>query len=420
MMKVTFLAAFLAACCLLNCNSKPPTPVITGPDSGWERAPVLFRVLDRAGNPCRFITYWHWGDGCTGGYYYSGYGIHAYKDTGTFSATCQTETNGYPTNVYHSEPSLPCTVRILPDTLVYPDSVVDTIPMGSRTDDWACILSDGSRLYVTNAAVDSLSVIDAATNSVTSTIAVPDSPTCCVASSSGQYVYVSCLAAESIAVIDVAGDSVIRTIPIDGRPGRLAILPSDSFLYVAHAGDNVVSVVRTSNDSVIARVAVGGKPTGIAAKPGGDYVCVTSEAGNAVTLIRTSDNTVAFTSTISGGPTDAEFSPTGDTVYVCCPGAMSMVLLRSLDLSAIGEVSYDSLRFRNPQNAVLLPGGQCLYVTGVHGWSPDLVILRRSDNYLLRQTGIEEARVAVPSPDGSKVYVPTKQGVVVLGLRPSR
>ena len=94
------------------------------------------------------------------------------------------------------------------------------------------MLPDGSRLYVTNAASDSVSVIDAATNSVAATIAVPDRPTCCAASNSGQYVYVSCLAAESVAVIEVAGDSVIRTIPIDGKPGQLAILPNDSFFWL--------------------------------------------------------------------------------------------------------------------------------------------------------------------------------------------
>jgi YVTN family beta-propeller protein len=316
---------------------------------------------------------------------------------------------------------VPCTLRILPDTLVHPDSVVATIPTGSRANDWACVLPDGSKLYVTNAAADSLSIIDTQTNSVTAVIAVPDSPTCCVASSSGQYVYVSCVAARSVAVVDVGGDSVIRTIPVDGQPDRLAILPNDGFIYVAHADSAVVSVVSTSDDSVVARVSVVGVPTGIAVKPGGEYVYVASEAGNAITVIRTADNTVTSSAGIGGGPADVDFSPTGDTVYSACPNAKTLLLLRASNLMTLSEMSYDSLDWPSPRYAFVHPNGQCFYVTSTGSWSTaGPAVMRRSDNYLLGLTNAGKARMAVPSPDGSRVYVPSTTGVVVLGLRPGR
>ena len=414
-MKTTLVAVSIAACCLLNCYSKLPTPIISGPDSGWVRAPVLFRALNPDGSPNRRQENWMWGDGKA-----SSSGIHYYAAPGTYSITYVTiSVAGAPAPTLVSDPSKPCTLRILEDTLVHPDSIVATIATGPRVWDWACVLPDGSRLYVTNAAADSVSVIDAANNSVTASVAVPDSPTCCIASNSGQFVYVSCLAAQSVAVIDVGGDSVVRTISIDGSPAQLAVLPSDSFLYVAHADSPLVSVVGTGDDSVVARVAVTGTPTSIAVKPGGGYVYVTSETGNTITVIRTSDNAVVSSESISGGPADAELSPSGDTIYVCCPNGKNLVILRSVDMSTIQNVSYDSLGFPNPRHAVLLPGAQCLYVTATTAYSGP-VIVRRSDNYLLRLTDIGKARMAVPSPDGSKVYVPSTTGVVVLGLRSGR
>jgi hypothetical protein len=67
----------------------------------------------------------------------------------------------------------------------------------------------------------------------------------------------------------------------------------------------------------------------------------------------------------------------------------------------------------------VLPGGQCIYVTSSQSTAGPAIV-RRSDNYLLRLTGVGKSRVAVPSPDGSRVYIPATAGVVVLGLRPGR
>jgi YVTN family beta-propeller protein len=412
--RIALAAVSLAACCLLNCDSKPPTPVISGPDSGWVRAPVLFRAFNPDGSPNTRRENWSWGDGSpvTSG------SIHEYPTPGNYSVVCVAiSSGGAPTPDVPSDPSLPHPIRILEDTLVHPDTIVATIAIGQRAGDWACVLPDGGKLYVTNAAADSVSVMDTHTNSVSAVIAVPDSPVCCVASTSGQYVYVSCLAARSVAVIDAAGDSVIRTISIDGKPDRLGILPNDSFLYVAHGDSAIVSVVSTSDDSVVARVAVAGIPTGIAVKPGGEYVYVASETGIAV--IRTSDNTVTLSATVSGSPADVEFSPTGDTVYAPCPSARNLVLLRSSNLTSIDQVSHDSLGWQSPRHASVLPGGQCIYVTSSQSTAGPAIV-RRSDNYLLRLTGVGKSRVAVPSPDGRRVYVPATAGIVVLGLRPGR
>jgi YVTN family beta-propeller protein len=375
----------------------------------------MFRAFNTDGSPNRRQENWIWGDGQIGSA-----SIHDYAAPGDYSVTCVViSSGGAPTPTVASDPSAPHPIHILEDTLVYPDTIVATIAAGPRVRDWACVLPDGSRLYVTDAAADSVSVIDTHTNTVTAVVAVPDSPTCCLASNSGQYVYVSCLTACSVAVIGTQEDSIVGTIPIAGRPGRLAILPNDSLLLVAHTDSGIVSVIRTSDDSCVARVRTDGIPASLTVKPGGQFVYTTSETGNRLYVIRTSDNTIVSSAALSGGPSDALFSPSGDTVYVACPTASELVLLRTSDLSTVGSVKYDSMNFIGPLHTAMLPGSACLYVSSLKTGAGS-AILRRSDNYLLRLTGIGKSRVAVPLPDGSRVYVPATAGVVVLGLRSSR
>jgi hypothetical protein len=72
----------------------------------------------------------------------------------------------------------------------------------------------------------------------------------------------------------------------------------------------------------------------------------------------------------------------------------------------------------------MLPDDKCLYVLSDDAFT--MGILRGSDNYLLRLFALDlmhaawPARVAVPHPDGSRVYVPVSGAVAVLGLHPGR
>jgi DNA-binding beta-propeller fold protein YncE len=230
------------------------------------------------------------------------------------------------------------------------------------------------------------------------------------------------VAAGSVSVIRTFDDSVVATIPVPGAPGALDILPNDSFLYIAHEDTGLISVIRTTDDSCVARVHVNGPALDVAAGPDGQNVYVACGTTGDVAVIRTSDNTVAFTAAIGGKPTDIRFSPSGETAYVACPSSDAITLMRTSDVSVLGRVNQDSMGMREPRALDILSNGQCLYticMNGVH-----LGILRRSDNYLLRLISIDphyrgwRARIVVSHPDGSRVYVPTTSGVVVLGLRP--
>jgi YVTN family beta-propeller protein len=421
--RITLGAVSVAACCLLSCGSPPPTPIISGPDSGLVRAPVRFRAFDPDGKPTGYAQYWLWGDSAS-----SATSIHAYAAPGSYMVTCYLSTwpETYQTMRY-SGTSDPHTIRILDDTLVFPDTLVDTVPLGYGIKVRACIVPDGSRLYVARAEADSVSVVETQTNSVVAVVAVQDSPVCCNASGSGEYVHVLNARSGTVSVIRTSDNTVADTIDVGTNPTSLA-LPNDSLLYVGYADTNIVAAYRLDDDSCVARVALPGVPSGISVKPNGEYVYVASESDNCVAVVRVSDNTVTSSATLSGGPVSCAFSPGGETAYVPCPVSEDIALLRASDLTTLQRVSYDSLDVRGIRYVAGLPGGPCLYATAPTN-DPRFVnsncvdVLRRSDNYLLRICVLENTGIAgpaIPLPDGSRVYVPTSNGLFVLGLRPGR
>jgi len=422
--RITLAAVSLAACCLLNCNSKLPTPIISGPDSGWVRAPVKFTAHNADGGPVEFYPVWIWGDNAS-----PATSPHAYAAPGSYMVTCYLSTwpETYRTMRY-SDTSDPHTIRILDDTLMFPDTLVDTVQLGPGNTVRACLVPDGSRLYVTGAEANSVCVIETQTNSVVADVPVQDSPVCCVASSSGEHVYVLNARSGTVSIIRTSDNTVVDTIDVGSNPNSLAVLPNDSLLYVGYADTGLVAAYRSDNESCVAQVVMPGVPSGVSVKPDGEYVFVPSENANCVTAIRVSDNTVTSSVTLSGGPVGCAFSPGGETAYVPCPSSNDIALLRASDLATIDMIDYDSMGLRNVRYVAELPGGPCLYgivpVKEHSGFDANyVVVFRRSDNYLFRICCWEHSGIAgpaIPLPDRSRVYVPTSKGVFVLGLRPGR
>lgn len=419
-MRIKLVAVAVAACCLLGCGEpKLPTPVAVGPDSGWVRAPVKFTARNSDGSLAGPVAIYDWGDGAG-----SINQIHTYSAPGLYQVICRACEFPELGPIRYSDSSEPHPIRILEDTLVFPDSIVHTIPIGPGHNVRGCVLPDGSRLYLARTQADSVSVVETQTNSVIAVVPAPNSPVSCVASHSGEYVYVTGLASGTLCVIRTSDNTVVHTIAA-GRLNCLALHPNDSLLYMGYTDNNHVAVMRIDNDSLLAQVDVEAEPSCIVVKPGGEYIYVVSEDGKCVTVVRTADNAVVTSKKFGTGPTDCLFSPTGDTVSVTFPSDGDLALLRSSDLSLLSHTSYDTMEFMFGRYVAGLPGGPCLYVTAASENGSRVAVVRRSDNYLLRNlyfggSGMGIAGPAIPLPDRSRVYVPTSKGVFVLGLRPGR
>jgi YVTN family beta-propeller protein len=106
---------------------------------------------------------------------------------------------------------------------------------------------NGARVYVTNPESDEVSVINTATNAVT-TIAVGPEPTGVAVTPSGSYVFVSnfdgsgSLDEGTLSVIDTSSNALVSVLPSGGqRPAGL--VATASHVYVAHFQSDAVSVI---------------------------------------------------------------------------------------------------------------------------------------------------------------------------------
>jgi YVTN family beta-propeller protein len=76
--------------------------------------------------------------------------------------------------------------------------------------------------------------------------------------------YVSNGRGETVSVIDVASDSVTTSLPVGQRPWGIALTPDGRKLYSANGPSNDVSVVDTDRMTVVKKVPVGKLPWGVA------------------------------------------------------------------------------------------------------------------------------------------------------------
>lgn len=418
---VAALAILVALTTLPGCfiTPKPPTPTLTGPDTGWTRTRTVFTTSD-ANRPGGFDAevVFNWGD--TAAEQWCGDDvrfIHIYAEPGTYVARCRVL---YLPNMESFEFgkarggnwSNPCTVHVVPETLMHPDSICATVQL-NHTPTWSCVLPNGSAVYVTTGDNSSVYVLDPGTNSVTKSVRVQSDPTCCVASAAGDRVYVGNHGSKSISVIRTSDDSVLDTIRLSSAPDGMALLPGDTLLCVSHKTENEVSIIRLSNGSAVARIAVSDSPCAMTCTPDGQHVYVACLRYNRLAVISTLDHTVEKTFHTGDRPTSMLFSPSGETVYVACENAQQVQLYRCSDLTRIDSISVDA------RYLLMLPGNRCLYDVSEYGMSYSTVsVLRRSDNFVLRQFQLSTAGGPSVLPDGSRLYVPNGNVVTVLGPGP--
>jgi YVTN family beta-propeller protein len=173
-------------------------------------------------------------------------------------------------------------------------------------------------VYVANLADNTVSVINTATNTITATISVGDSPTALAVSPNGHRLYVANYAAGSVSVINTNTNRLIATVAVGGNPDAVALSPDGQHAYVADYTGGTVSVVSTRANAVVNRapIYVGGYPDAIAVSPNGQRVYVANYADATLSVIDTVSRSAVAQLATGGGPAAIALSPGGATAYV--------------------------------------------------------------------------------------------------------
>src|SRR5438552_3982184 len=121
------------------------------------------------------------------------------------------------------------------------------------------------------------------------------------------FAYVANAASNSVSVIDTASNTVVATVGVGSRPFGVAITPDRARAYVTNgaaaqdlsratlASSNPVSGIVTASNAVVTAVGGGSRAFGVAITPDGTRAYVTNTASQSVSVINTASNTVVAT-----------------------------------------------------------------------------------------------------------------------------
>jgi YVTN family beta-propeller protein len=125
-------------------------------------------------------------------------------------------------------------------------------------------------IWTVNPDADTVSVIDAASASVQAEISVGREPWALAIAPDGQQVYVLNRASGSLSVIDSTTNQVQATLPLGPEPGTLALSPTGRNAYVSLTAADAVAVVDTARLTITQQIAVDPHPYAVAVTNDGD------------------------------------------------------------------------------------------------------------------------------------------------------
>lgn len=203
------------------------------------------------------------------------------------------------------------------------NTVTTTIPVG-QSPLGVAVNSAGTRAYVANFGTDTVSVIDTSTNTVIDEIFLPANSVQGIAvNASGSRVYAvgSSGADGQVAVIDTATDTIVSTIVVARMPRSAAVSLDGTRVYVGHSIDSAngsVTVIDAASNTVVTTIPVAAAPWGIVVNPAGTRVYVTHQQAGVghVTIIDAQANTVIATPAVPGGSYGVAINHAGSYLYV--------------------------------------------------------------------------------------------------------
>ena len=147
-------------------------------------------------------------------------------------------------------------------SIVHADSVVATITVG--TGPYGAIYNPiTGHVYTADTFSSTVSVIDTASNTVISTIHLPNNytPRELALDSRRNYIYTANIFSNTLSVIDAATNNVIDTIQSSGSiVDGVTYDPVNDHMYAVNAGSGSVSVIDGATRTVIDTIAIGSDP----------------------------------------------------------------------------------------------------------------------------------------------------------------
>jgi YVTN family beta-propeller protein len=233
--------------------------------------------------------------------------------------------------------------------------VFGTAPWAHGSNGGIAITPDGSRMYVSNHEVSSVSVFDTATNVPLLEIGVGLNPIGLAITPDGSHAYVANQNSDNVSVIALATNSVVKTIPVGAgaNPIWVTISSDGSRAYVSNQYSNTISVIETASNAVLANIPVGSLPFHSTFTRDGRFLWVSVQGENVVKVVDTNSNTVVGSIPAGPNPRGIAFTPDGSRAYVADFFSNTVAVIDVFARSLTGFVTVGN----SPWNLAITPKG---------------------------------------------------------------
>jgi len=230
---------------------------------------------------------------------------------------------------------------------------------------YIAVTPDGTRAYVTNNGLNTVSVINTATIAIVKSIAVGSKPTGIAVSPNGSTVYVTNQVGASVTVIATSTNTVTNTITVGSFPWDVAFTPDSTKAFVTNYLGQSVSVITVATGAVTT-IPVADFPQGIDMSADGATAWVAGTNGDSVLPITVATNAVGTPRAVGDYPSSVAISPDGTTIYTSnsnttSPGTISVLNIATgmvVDTIDVGDY---------PTHLSLSLDGSTAFVTNYNG-----------------------------------------------------
>lgn len=276
------------------------------------------------------------------------------------------------------------------------------------------------RLFVTNEASDSVTVIDTRTGKVEKTVEVGGRPRGIGFSPNRQSVYVALGNENAIGVLNAASLELERKIPAGSDPEAFAV-HSDGTIYLSNEDEGLATALDPVSGKILAEIKVGLEPEGVGVSPDGKQVLVTSESSNMVHVISVAERKIVANVLVGARPREVAFSPDGKYFWVTSEvaGHVSKVDRSTNKIVTVNRTLRREINPRvKPKGILLDTDRNRLYVSLGRGnaiavLDPDTLAVQGTVGTGVRTWGIALSRdgkrlYAANGPDGTVSVVDTE------------
>nr|WP_207307459.1 hypothetical protein [Kocuria rosea] len=211
-------------------------------------------------------------------------------------------------------------------------------------------------VWVANEEGDSLTVLDAATNEVVTTLTGVESPHNVQAGADGSVGYAVSGHDNTTIAVDAESYQVAAVAPSGPAPAHVIDAADGTKVYTTNAGDGTVSVYRAPGLDPVATIDLGGMPHGLRPAADGSVIAVANTEAGSVDLIDPGTDTKTASVPVQGGPVQVAVDADGTYAYASIAEPASVVKIDLAAREVVGTVEVSA----SPVQVYLSPDGRTL------------------------------------------------------------